>query len=368
MKSNVQIVPQRDEKSSQSNESRLKIAYKQGNLFSLVMKKMLSFFIIIIKNILKVNVKLDLSSILGDTTIHVIDVGAADGFNNRWNKFGKNLKIYLFEPEEEAFIALKKQYKDDIRVKVFNIALSEGGGIEPLYITAWPRASSMYKPDNDFIEKTFLRDHFKVIKSIAVETTKLIDVCKSADFIKLDVQGYELPILSGAGELVNSCIGMEIEVNFESYYLNCPLFGDVDSFCRNNGFNLVQLSPPGYWHYLLPDAKLEDKGFIIACDAYYFRLPHNVIELVYQKTWNKNKIAIAASIYLAFDKFEFAYILLEEAIKGQLLSKTDSLFESIMKLIYVRSGRSRLISYKLEQKIRGLYSSLFILSETLSFL
>jgi hypothetical protein len=53
------------------------------------------------------------------------------------------------------------------------------------------------------------------------------DLVGSADFIKVDTEGHELPILLGAGELLDSCIGLEVEVYFNNFRNNSPLFSAV---------------------------------------------------------------------------------------------------------------------------------------------
>jgi len=214
----------------------------------------------------------------------------------------------------------------------------------------------VYEPDNEFNEKFYLRDHYQVIDKIEIKTKRLIDVCNQADFIKIDVQGYELPILRGADDLINSCIGLELEVSFNSSYKNTPSFSDVDSFCKKNGFSLVELRKPGYLHYLLSSTHLESKGLISDSDALYFRLPHDICELIYLKKWDINKLAIAASIYLAYGNYEFAYVLIEEAADKLLISRDDHLYQSIRDLVNLRSGHNKLISYRSIEKLKQFIS------------
>ena len=47
------------------------------------------------------------------------------------------------------------------------------------------------------------------------------------DFIKMDTQGCELPILQGSTVTLERTVGMQIEVAFSPIYQDQPLFSDV---------------------------------------------------------------------------------------------------------------------------------------------
>jgi len=59
--------------------------------------------------------------------------------------------------------------------------------------------------------------------------------------IKLDTQGSELDILTGAINALRGVIALEIEVEFNPIYTGQPLFADVDTFLRRHGFVLWRL-------------------------------------------------------------------------------------------------------------------------------
>ena len=72
------------------------------------------------------------------------------------------------------------------------------------------------------------------------------------DLIKLDVQGFEVEVLQGAGECLRSAKGVLSEVSFIEYYEGQCLFHDVVGqlaefglFVRAFGFNTVLGSAVG---------------------------------------------------------------------------------------------------------------------------
>jgi hypothetical protein len=56
------------------------------------------------------------------------------------------------------------------------------------------------------------------------------------DFLKLDVQGYELAVLKGAEATLRDVLVVHTEVEFVEMYKGQPLFADVDQFLRRAGF------------------------------------------------------------------------------------------------------------------------------------
>ena len=56
------------------------------------------------------------------------------------------------------------------------------------------------------------------------------------DFIKLDVQGYELEILKGAEQYLEQCEAILTEVSFLALHKNCPLLFDVVNYLDKFNF------------------------------------------------------------------------------------------------------------------------------------
>jgi hypothetical protein len=93
---------------------------------------------------------------------------------------------------------------------------------------------------------------------IKISTTTLDSYCRTNDpafdFLKIDVQGGELPVLQGAiKQLRNSILAVVLEVEFCQLYENQPLFPDVDEFMRGKGFALFDLDIRRWRRKKLPD-------------------------------------------------------------------------------------------------------------------
>ena len=146
-------------------------------------------------------------------------------------------------------------------------------------------------------------------------------------------------------ELINSLIGVELEVHFNDFICQCPSFAEIDIFMKQNDFKLIAIGEPGYWHYELPNVVYESKGFITSGDFLYLRMPETIIELIKCGKWKKEQLSKVISIYLFLGYYEFAVILIQYSIKENILNENDNLYINSIKLIGKRAGINNIISY-----------------------
>ena len=81
------------------------------------------------------------------------------------------------------------------------------------------------------------------------------------DFLKIDVQGYELEVLKGSARSLLDVAVIYIEVSFVELYKQQPLFFDIHAFLTKFGFKLFNL-------YELSSSTT---GRLLWCDAVYIR-------------------------------------------------------------------------------------------------
>jgi FkbM family methyltransferase len=185
-----------------------------------------------------------LITMLGDAcpVIHVVDVGAmwlgAERLAYKALFKAGIARVVGFEPvaaECEKLNAL--QLKDHSFLPYF-----VGDGSErTFHLTNYSMTSSLYPP-NEKILKLFnqLNEFTTTIQTSRVQTKRLDDISEivGADFIKCDVQGADLDMLKGAeGHLARTLV-VQVEVEFLPLYEGQPLFADVDTYLRSQGFAL----------------------------------------------------------------------------------------------------------------------------------
>jgi FkbM family methyltransferase len=177
----------------------------------------------------------------------------ADDYSSQsWGIFAPNLTIYGFEADADECKRMNQNLKErNIRhqEKHIPIALSNIQGKSQLYVTKEKMCSSLYEPNHSYVSRfrNFLPEFLTLDYVSEIETTTLDSFCASElidtiDFLQVDVQGAELNIFQGAQQIIkNSTLAIQTEVEFAPIYKNQPLFADVDSHLRQQGFFLQEL-------------------------------------------------------------------------------------------------------------------------------
>lgn len=132
----------------------------------------------------------------------MVDVGARDGIDPRWELLGKNLKVLGFEPDSEECERLNKESRENH--VYFPIALYNREGVVSIKILKNPSSSSIYSPNFSLMDRFEKSEDWEIIKSEEVPCNTLDNVLKlnniqDVDFLKVDTQGSDLEVLKGGG-------------------------------------------------------------------------------------------------------------------------------------------------------------------------
>jgi len=199
----------------------------------------------------------------------VADIGCRWGFAERFltvpDKEG--FKIYGFDPDEEECRRLQQAYKDipEGIVTCVPIALAGQEGMRNLYITKQPACSSLHPPIQYLAERyPTLSNDIKLDKITTVNVTTIEKWAAAhnvdyIDYLKIDTQGSELEILTGAGALLESVRCIDIEVEFNPIYEGQTTFGETDMWLRSKGFTLWRLSHLVHYSLNGEGVKLQEK-------------------------------------------------------------------------------------------------------------
>ena len=110
----------------------------------------------------------------------------------------------------------------------------------PLYKTAHPMCTSLYRPDERYADLFHDLEDTR-LKSVGEITTVSLDrfvtdhAIGKIDFVKIDVQGAELEVFQGGLSALRDVLFIVCEVEFIPMYERQPLFGDVDAWLRARG-------------------------------------------------------------------------------------------------------------------------------------
>lgn len=170
----------------------------------------------------------------------IVDVGAANiGADPTYQPLlVKGLaNVVAFEPHQEACDLLNASNARGLRAFPYFV----GDGLPGIFHqTNKIATASLLPPNLEVIERyQHLGDVMKVETTFPVQTTRIDDMPEVGDFdyLKIDVQGAEMQVLHGCQQKLLSCLVVEVEVSFVELYSGQPLFAEIDTFLRSQGFH-----------------------------------------------------------------------------------------------------------------------------------
>lgn len=190
------------------------------------------------------------------------DVGANEGqFAFMASSVWPELPIYSFEPDPVVYKKLSSNFvKHNIHGRTHELALADKEGDKQFL-----RYEN--NVNNSFLERD---------KSVDGTGNQILVSCKTLDeigsqmpevkaaFLKLDVQGFELEVISGAKNFLKRCHYVQIEVSFSSPYSGGAKADQVLLAMRQMGFECIEILD------LLRDKKANHK--IIEADLLFQRI------------------------------------------------------------------------------------------------
>lgn len=181
--------------------------------------------------------------------ITLVDIGAAGRLDPRWRPLAKRLHRVGFEPnpDECARLIAGAHGAGHCRQETF-LPLAIGGtnGPATLHRTRSPHCCSTLPPNLPWLRRFQFAELFEPVGELTVELRRLADVPElrtlDVDVLKVDSQGLELPILRTAGRVLERAFVVETETGFVENYQGETTYAQIDSFMRDQGFQLFDLN------------------------------------------------------------------------------------------------------------------------------
>lgn len=177
----------------------------------------------------------------------ILDVGANEGqFVDRMRDDGYGGQIISFEPLREAFEKLAARHGQSAGWRGFQFALGDREAELKMDVTGNQMMSSSLLP--------MLPDHVKALpdsapfKSETVRVRRLDDIAgglfngAGRIFLKVDTQGFEDHVLSGARGIMDRVLLMELELSLVPLYQGQRLLPEMMTLVSGMGFVPVDLS------------------------------------------------------------------------------------------------------------------------------
>jgi FkbM family methyltransferase len=277
------------------------------------------------------------------------DVGARGGPPDNWLKLKGQIRYVCFEPDSEEAINIREHFQktNDYQGIVLARALGAKVGAADLHLTRFRPSSSILEPNHQLLAKMKVGGLFEVEKKLPVQIVTLDgerDAFESGlDFLKVDVQGYEMEVLKGASKTLDQIIGCELEVSFIEIYKNQPLFAEIDQFMRSHGFFLADLER-FWWRRRGSPLEIQERGTLSYGNAFYLKSR-------FLAPPDRSAALVASLICSAMGLEEIALEIVASAVKSGFFLATDmTAFES-----WVRARRSQTVFwFKMGDKLRCL--------------
>ncbi len=177
----------------------------------------------------------------------VLDIGANVGqFAIDIRRYGFNGLIESLEPAQDSYNQLKINSLKDKLWNVNRLALGPVSGQLELNISGNFGLSSSFLEMKESHISNFPGSQFTRKEVVDVETLihfsekKKIDLTKT--LLKIDVQGFEMDVLAGSGDLLNVIPLVLCEVSLSPLYEGEGTFFDVVNYLHGYGHEVISIS------------------------------------------------------------------------------------------------------------------------------
>lgn len=170
----------------------------------------------------------------------VVHVGANIGEELEFYSNLGTKKIYFFEPREDALQSLYtncNSFRKNINICVFPLGL----GSEKTEIILHDSGQG-----SSFLEPKLVLDYYPELRFTSSQTfsvrrgDQILPDNLRIDMLNIDVQGYELEVLKGLGNLLNNTKLIYTEINTTELYKGCPVLEDLDAYLFAYNFKRVE--------------------------------------------------------------------------------------------------------------------------------
>jgi FkbM family methyltransferase len=177
----------------------------------------------------------------------IVEAGAFDGKDTlRLAAAWPTSTIHAFEPVPEIFTRLESNTVTNPIIKRYPLALSDHNGTAEFYVAEKPgkpgvatQAGSLHKPKKRIELSPLQFPRTITVPTITLPTWAAQHNISHIDFLWLDLQGHELPVLQAAGDFINKIRVIQTEVGFVEAYEGQQPYEQVKAWLAQYNFEEI---------------------------------------------------------------------------------------------------------------------------------
>jgi 2-O-methyltransferase len=178
----------------------------------------------------------------------IVEAGAHMGYDTfGLSKLWPRGTIHAFEPVPNIYSELCDRVKSCKNVRTYNVALGEREGEVPMYVSSGNSSgsSSILKPTKhlEFFPEVSFDETVNVKLTTFSQWAKDAGV-KNIDLMWLDMQGYEVNALKGAGDIMRQVRVIYTELCSDELYQGLTTRNEYIAFLQSLGFQLISAPSP----------------------------------------------------------------------------------------------------------------------------
>lgn len=211
-----------------------------------------------------------------NTNIALIDIGAVGNPPSHWLPLKKYVDLIGFEPNESSCKILNSQPSEYSSSKFLPYAIGQTNDEQTFKITEHYECCSLLEPNLNWLDRFEYASSFKVKDRIPLKTKALDEISELKNFqpdaLKIDAQGFELQILNGATNIINSIFLLEIETGLHKNYIDETTFEEICPLLKSNGFMCMEIfQQPPQLRNNQASTWGNSKGQAMACESIWMK-------------------------------------------------------------------------------------------------
>jgi FkbM family methyltransferase len=176
----------------------------------------------------------------------VVDVGANEGeWTDDLLTICNPKHVICIEPDPNLAPKLKTRFAATPSVEICQFALGAAMGVSKFNLMKNTVLNSLRTPDPEMLKLN--PTPFEISSTVTVQVRPLDSVLPSdqpIQLLKIDAQGFEREVLSGATQTLARTQFVLLEVNFQPHYQGEADFFELTTIMRRHGFEIGNYSEP----------------------------------------------------------------------------------------------------------------------------